>query len=191
MLRTQGQLAGGDRMPTQLVESAGTTVLADAPAMDCRPPFAASEPADLPERAEPAPDPFRERGAEPGSGTQLPSEDPPANTPTWLFLPERRLEGDPLRVRPADVRSARELYKRTLLLDESGGAVTDAHESGLPANQTVSATAAQVHPPGDGREHGSNDVKPLESNEGRGSLRGAMRAMSRTLRGQHGHKLSG
>ena len=191
-MHAQDQLAGGNSSPAQLVESeTDVTVPAEVPDVDCGPSLTASEPAKLPERGESNEDPFQVQDAEPGSGTQPPSEDPPANIPNWLFLPERRLEADPLRVRPADTRSAREMYKRTLLLEESGGVVAGAHESGMSADQMVSATAAQVHPPGDGREHGSNDVKPLKSNEGRGRLRGAIRAMSRTLRGQYGHNLSG
>ena len=192
VLHTQDQLAGGDRMPTQLVQSSGcTTVLAEAPAMDCRPPFAALAPADLPKRGEPALDPLQQREAEPGSGMQLPPVDPSGSIPTWLFLPERRLEADPLRVRPADVRSARAMYHRTLQNQHSGGAVAGAGESGLPASQRVSATAAQAQQQEDGREQVSNAVQASKSCKGRGRLRGAMRAMSRTLRGQHGHDLSG
>ncbi len=88
--------------------------------MYCGPPLISMEPAELPECGDPAPDLLEQRDAEPSihSGTQLPPGDPPANIPTWLFLPERRLEADPLRVRPADVRSARALYKGTLLLKD-------------------------------------------------------------------------
>ena len=158
--------------------------------MDVGAPPTASEPAVLPSCGEPAPEPLQQLDADPISGTQLPCEDPVASPPTWLFLPERRLEADPLRVRPADVRSARAMYQRMLLPETPGDAPAGAAVSGLPAGQTVSAAATRAQLPDNGH-HESDAVQLSNKAKGRGRLRRAVKAMSRTLRGQHKDKLLG
>ena len=188
VLLTQDQLAGGGTMPTQLqASSAEVAEPAETPAPGCGSLLVAAEPAVVTEREEPALGPAQQWDGEHVKEAQLHPMDPPANSASWLFLPERRLEADPVRVRPVDLRAARDAYKRTLQLGDPSGAAAGETEGAMSSSPWVPAIASRAQPREDGHEHGQHLMQP----SGRGRLRRAMEAMSCTLRGQHRHTLSG
>ena len=171
----------GSRSPAQVAAPRGDDVVSWRPSTGGEPQPRAPAMATTSRCIEPAAKYDQRRDAHTSTDSvQPPPADPIRDSATWLFLPERRLEADPLRVRPADVRLARAEYQRMLL---SGGPAALAEGQVPPASQVVSTPSLrQSQPPGRGQQDAFTASASARGHMNRGRLRRAMMAVSRTLR---------